>query len=148
MGYFTSTFTQEYNSVKTQLDSLQTGQTTSGSTNEDHPKDPDSLLVQLQDTASKVELLQKYLNESTSFLPSRTITQFMGQISTLHAQIGQLKQSSAPKKKFAFKSKKTAPISSQAAKETSSEVTAKTNTVKTDEESTRKDQITEKITSK
>lgn len=137
LDYFTTSFTQEYNSVKAQLDGIQTGQTTSsGST-----MDAEILITQLQDSASKVELLQKYLNESTSFLPSRTITQYMAQISSLQTQIGQLKQSSAPKKKFAFKSKKPAPVPTQAAKDTSAEVTSKSISVKPDESAEKDEKV-------
>ena len=55
--------------------------------------------------------------------------------------LGQLKQSSAPKKKFAFKSKKPAPMPTQAAKDTSAEVTSKIISVKPDESAEKDEKV-------
>ena len=88
LDYFSKTFTQEYNSIVNQLEHLRNQTTATSSSSGGVASDENDLISHLQDLASKVELLQKYLNESTSFLPSRTITQFMAQISSLQNQIG------------------------------------------------------------
>ena len=68
--------------------------------------DAASIVNELQQISFRVDLLQKHFNESTGFLPVRSIGHYANQIKVLQDTVAEIKQSLVPAKKFAFKARK------------------------------------------
>ena len=65
-----------------------------------------SIVSELQQISFRVDMLQKHFNESTGFLPVRSIGHYSNQIKVLQDTVAEIKQALVPAKKFAFKARK------------------------------------------
>jgi len=96
---FSVSFTAESDKIKEDLDRLKAS---SGNV------DPTVVLNDLQNINVEIDLIQKHFNESTSFLPVRSVSHYTNQIKLLQDTAAQIKESLAPTKKFAFRVRKKA----------------------------------------
>lgn len=93
-GCFLDNFSKERQNIESQL-----------SKSEQIPKN--GLVEHFDSVSSQLSKLQKYVSESTMFLSSYEVTKAQQTMSQLHASIQEKRDVMIPKKKFAFKSKKT-----------------------------------------
>ena len=104
---FAAAFSSEYEKLTYELAQIENATFSPG-------VELEPLQTELQNIAIRIETLQKNLNESTNFLPVRSIGSYKSQITSLQISVTALRDALQPKKKFAFKLKRK-PIQSTSA---------------------------------
>ncbi len=92
--FFTSTFNAEKTAVEEMLSSC-------------NDNDRDKAAKTLEETTLKIQLLQKFLNDSIMFLTQYEIRQAQASLQKLQSSLAEKRDEMLPKKKFAFRSRNT-----------------------------------------
>lgn len=92
--FFTSTFNAEKTAVEEMLSSC-------------NDNDRDKAAKTLEETTLKIQLLQKFLNDSIMFLTQYEIRQAQASLQKLQSSLAEKRDEALPKKKFAFRSRNT-----------------------------------------